>query len=142
MRARDDEGSVLLLVVGLTAVLLLLVGVVVDVSAVVLAKRGLSSAVDGAAVAAAQQPDVAAIRDGGLGERLTLDPAAVALVVATYQEEARRGQPGLVLAAHLEPPDTAVVDGARTVRLPFVGWLGVGRVVVRAQGRARSPVVP
>ena len=139
---RADDGSVLLLVVGLTAVLLIMVAVVVDVSAVVLAKRGLSSAVDGAAVAAAQQPDVAAIRAQGLGGQLSLDPAEVDDVVAVYQQDARDGQPGLVLLAHVEAPDTAVVDGRRTVRLPFVGWLGIGQVVLASQGRARSPVVP
>lgn len=139
---RGDDGSVLLLVVGLFVVLLLMVAVVVDVSAVVLAKRGLSSAVDGAAVAAAQQPDVAAIRESGLSGELALDSAAVDAVVATYQQDEQEGQPGLQLAAHVEATGTAVVNGRRTVRLPFSGWLGVGEVVLASQGRARSPVLP
>lgn len=139
---RDDDGSVLLLVIGLAVVLLVMVAVVVDVSAVVLAKRGLSNAVDGAAVAAAQQPDVAAIRESGLGGQLALDSAAVDAVVATYQQDEQDGQPGLELAVHVEAPATAVVVGRRTVRLPFSGWLGVGQVVLSSQGRARSPVLP
>ena len=56
--------------------------------------------------------------------------------------DAREGQPGLALAAYVEQPGTAVVDGRRVLRLPFGGWLGVGQVVVTAQGRARSPVLP
>lgn len=141
-RPRGDQGTVLLMMVGLAVVLLLMVAVVVDVSAVLLARRALSGAVDGAAVAAAQQPDIAVIRDGGLGERLPLDPAAVDDVVASYEQEAREGQPGLELLGHVERPETAVVDGRRTIRLPFAGWLGVGLVRVQAQGRARSPVLP
>lgn len=139
---RRDDGSVLLLVIGLSVVLLLMVAVVVDVSAVVLAKRGLSNAVDGAAIIAAQQPDAAAIREGGLGGQLALGSAAVDAVVATYQQDEQDGQPGLELAAHIEAPATAVVVGRRTVRLPFGGWLGAGQVVLSSQGRARSPVVP
>ena len=57
-RERDDEGTILFLTLGLSVVLLLLVAVVVDVSAVILAKRGVSSVADGAALAAAQQPDL------------------------------------------------------------------------------------
>lgn len=138
----DDEGSVLLLVVGLAVVLIVMVAVVVDVSSVVLAKRALSAAVDGAAVAAAQQPDVAAIRESGLQGQLMLDPAAVADVVSTYEQDEQEGQPGLVLTVRVEAPATAVVDGRRTVRLPFGGWLDVGEVMLESQGRARSPVLP
>ena len=140
-RMPDDEGSVLLLVVGLAVVLLLFVAVVVDVSAVLLAQRGLSSAVDGAAVVAAQQPDVTSVREGLAGQ-LVLDLAAVDDVVATYAADAQDSQPGLVLLAHVEAPGTAVVDGRRRVLLPLLGWLGVGDVVLTAQGRARSPVLP
>lgn len=138
---RGDDGSVLLLIIGCTAVLLLLVAVVIDVSVVVLAKRGVASAADGAAAAAAQRADVAAIRDNGLGERLALDEALVQQVVATYQQDATTGQPGLVLDASVQGGTTAVVVGGRTVTLPFVGWLGIGHVLVQAEGRARSPVV-
>lgn len=140
MRTRD-EGSVLVLVIGLSLVLFVLVAVVVDVSAVVLAKRGLDSAADGAAVAAAQQVDVAAAGDG-FGDRLPLDAALVAEAVATYEAEERAGEPGLRLAARLEGTDTAVVDATRTLRLPLTAFLGVGSTVVHAQSRARSPVGP
>ena len=137
---RGDDGSVLLLIIGFTAVLLLLVAVVIDVSVVVLAKRGVASAADGAAAAAAQQANAADIRERGLGQRLALDDLVVQQVVATYQQDARMGQPGLVLDASIEGGTTAVVVGGRTVALPFVGWLGIGHVLVRAEGRARSPV--
>ena len=48
-RPRDDDGTILVLLLGFVAVLLLRVAVVVNVSAVILAKRGVASATDGAA---------------------------------------------------------------------------------------------
>lgn len=145
-RTRDDEGTILFLTIGLSVVLLLLVAVVVDVSAVILAKRGVSSAADGAALAAAQRPDRAAIesREDALSHRLPLDGGLVDDVVATYQAAADSTLPGLRLYGRVEGAndDEAVVDAYRTVALPFVGWLGVGKVQVHAVARARSPVVP
>ena len=140
----DDDGTILLLTVGFSAVLLLLVAVVVDVSKVVLAKRALAAAADGAAVAAAQQADRASIRANGIGDRLPLDPAAVAEVVADYANGARPEQPGLELAGTVDPADagTVLVEARRTVTLPFVGWLGVADVRLEAVARAQSPVQP
>lgn len=141
---RDDEGTILLLTLGFVAVLLLLVAVVVDVSKVVLAKRALAASADGAAIAAAQQADTRSIVANGLGERVPLDPAGVADAVAQYQDEAQGEQPGLELAGDVDPddPGTAVVQARRTVALPFVGWLGVVDVDLRATARAQSPVLP
>ncbi len=147
-RCRDDQGTILLLTVGLSVVLILLVGVVVDVSVVVLAKRGVSNAADGAALAAAQQPDEAAINDPNrvnvLATRLPLDPMLVAQVVATYQSDAAASQPTLTLRPSVDGPGNseAVVEAQRRVRLPFVSWFGITDVLVRATGRARSPVAP
>jgi Flp pilus assembly protein TadG len=142
-RWTDDEGTVLLLTLGLSVVLLLLVAVVVDVSAVVLAKRGVASAADGAALAAAQRADRTAVEEsaGALDVRLPLDEAAVQDLVATYQDDAAGDQPGLTLQARVDGGE-AVVDGYRTITVPFGGWLGVGRVQVHAVARALSPVVP
>ena len=144
MRRRDDEGTILLLTIGLATVLLLLVAVVVDVSKVVLAKRALAAAADGAALAAAQQDDRARIVEQGLGDRVPLDPEQVAAVVADYADDERAEQPGLQLVGTVDPadPGTAVVRGQREVQLPFVGWLGVGAVTVTGTARAQSPVVP
>ena len=139
-----DRGSVMLLTIGLSAVLLLLVAVVVDVSAVVLSKRALVNAADGAAIAAAQQPDREAISrsETALDERLPLDVDLVDEVVATYASDAQSGQPGLVLQSSVDGGTVAVVDAYRTVRLPFSGWLGVLRVDLHAVGRAQSPTTP
>jgi Flp pilus assembly protein TadG len=144
MRERDDEGTILFLTLGLSVVLLLLVAVVVDVSAVILAKRGVSSAADGAALAAAQQPDRDVInnRDNALETHVPLDSGLVASVVATYEADAKTGIRGLRLVARVDGAnqDEAVVDAYQTITLPFGGWLGVGKVQVHAIARARSPV--
>jgi Flp pilus assembly protein TadG len=145
-RRRDDEGTILFLTLGLALVLMALTMVVVDVSVVVLAKRGVANAADGAALLAAQQPDHAVLNDpsrgNALATRLPLDRLQVARVVARYQGEARGSQPTLTLTSSVAGPGNteAVVQARRTVRLPFVSWFGVKSVVVQATGRARSPV--
>jgi Flp pilus assembly protein TadG len=141
---RDDEGTILLLTCGLAVVLMALVVVVIDVSVVVLAKRGVANAADGAALVAAQQPDQAVLNDPGrrdaLAELLPLDRVQVAAVTARYQRDAAASQPGLLLSADVVDGTEAVVRARRVVTLPFVSWFGVKTVVVEATGRASSPV--
>ena len=139
-RPEDEDGSVLVLVLGFTGILVLLVAVVVDVSSVVLAKRAAASAADGAAISAAQALDLEALYAHGLGEQVPLSPSDARSRVAAYEAQARTGQPGLSLGLRLEGR-TAVVTAARTVRLPF-RLPGVRPVQVRAVARARAPVQP
>ncbi|MCU1432474.1 MAG: Protein of unknown function rane [Actinotalea sp.] len=143
MTRHDDEGTVLVLLLGFTAVLLLMVAVVVNVSSVILAKRGLASAADGAAVAAAQELDLDAVYARGLGERIPLDPQRVGGRVEQYEREAEPGQPGLELRGDVSPDGTtAVVRAVRLVELPFGRILGFEPVRVQAEARARAPVAP
>lgn len=140
-RPRGDDGSVLMLVVGLFGVLVLLVGVVVDVSAVVLAKRSLASAADGAAVSGAQALDYTVFYAKGPGEGVPLSEVGVRDRVAVYADGAAAAQPGLVMRGTVDGGYVAVVAAERTVRLPFSGWLGVSDVEVQAIARARAPLV-
>ncbi len=137
---KRDEGSVLLLVLGFAGILLTLVAVVADVSAVVLAKRSVASAADGAAVSAAQALDLDAVYDGELGTQLPLRAVEARARVADHEGLVRAQQPGLRLVLRLEGR-TAVVTGSRTVRLPF-RLPGTGPVRVSAVARARAPVLP
>ena len=137
---KRDEGSVLLLVIGFAGILLVLVAVVADVSAVVLAKRSVASAADGAAVSAAQALDLDAVYDEGLGEQLPLSTGDARARVAAYEAQTRGQQPGLRLVLRIEGR-TAVVTGSRTVRLPF-RLPGTGPVRVSAVARSRAPVLP
>lgn len=141
-RPQGDDGTILLLVLGFAAILLVLVAIVADVSVVILARRGAASAADGAAIAAAQQLDQEAVYAGGLGEEIPLSPDDVQRVVGVYGAQAATAQQGLQLSASLDQPQTtATVVATRQVTLPFVGWLGVGHVTVTAVAHARAPLV-
>ena len=139
-RPRGDDGTVLLLVVGLTGVLLLAVALVVNVSAVILAKRALASAADGAAVSAAQALDETALYATGLAGGIPLDPGEAASRVAAYRADVAPTQPGLQLTVRIDGR-TAVVRATRTLTLPL-SLLSTGPVQVEAEARARAPLAP
>ena len=141
MRGRRDDGTVLVLVIGFAFILVVMVAVVVNVSAVVLAKRGVASAADGAAVSAAQSLDVEALYRDGLREQLPLNLAEARGRVATYNIQAEAQQPGLALVVRLDGR-TAVVTATRTVRLPFPVPGSTGSVLVESVARARAPAAP
>ena len=141
-RTRSDDGTILVLLLGFTAVLLLMVAVVVNVSSVILAKRGLVAAADGAAVAAAQELDLQQLYAGGLGEgRIPLSRAQVAQRVEQYERQS--AQSDVDLAGDVSADGTtAIVRGVRLVELPFGRLLGFTPVRVEAEARARAPLAP
>lgn len=141
MRGRDDSGSVLLLVIGFAGILLVLVAVVVDVSAVVLAKRAAASVADGAAISAAQSLDLETVYAVGLGDQLPLDVDLARTRVARYAAQVGVSQPGLQLAVEVQGR-TAVVTVTRRLRLPLRLPGFDGTVDVRAAARARAPTLP
>lgn len=130
-----------MLVLGLFAVLLVLVAVVVDVSVVVLSKRSLASAADGAAVSAAQALDEDVFYARGPGEGVPLSDSGVRDRVAAYAGAAARDQPGLQMTGQVEGGYTAVVTATRSVGLPFGGWVGLQAADLAAVARARAPLV-
>lgn len=132
MRKRDEEGTILLLTLGCLVIALMLVVVVVDASAVFLARRSLASEADGASIAAAQAVAKPVVYANGAGARLPL---------AEVQAEVARYAAGADLQASVEhgtDGDTVVVTGRRSVNLPFVSALGIGAVTVTATSRASS----
>lgn len=141
MSEHREDGTVLVLIIGFAFVLIVMVGVVVNVSAVVLAKRGVASAADGAAVSAAQSLDVEALYRDGLRDQVPLSLAEARGRVATYNTQAEAQQPGLALVVRLDGR-TAVVTASRTVRLPFPVPGSTGSVVVESVARARAPAAP
>lgn len=133
--ARDDQGSILLLTLGYLGVALMLVVVVVDASAVFLARRSLAADTDGASLAAAQSVSGPEVYARGAGRRLPL--AAVQAAVARYQGDGHSS--ALTSSLEHDPDgDVVVVTGHRQVRLPFAGALGIGPVTVSATSRASS----
>jgi Flp pilus assembly protein TadG len=138
-RLRGDDGTILVLTLGFAGILVVVVGLVVNVSAVVLAKRGVASAADGAAVSAAQALSLTAVYEDGLGSQIPLDQGAAAERVLAYQDAAQASQPGLRLRV-LVQGSTATVTGVREVTPPFP-LFGTGPRQVTAVARARAPVV-
>ena len=69
---RDEDGTILLLTLGCLVIALMLVVVVVDASAVFLARRSLASEADGASIAAAQAVSKPHVYAHGAGARLPL----------------------------------------------------------------------
>lgn len=139
-RPRGDDGTVLVLVLGLTGVLVIAVALVVNVSAVILAKRALASAADGAAISAAQALDEDAFYAAGLAGGIPLDPQEAASRVAAYRADVLASQPGLAMSVQVDGR-TAVVRATRTMTLPL-GILSTGPVTVEAVARARAPLAP
>jgi uncharacterized membrane protein len=138
-RPSGDDGTVLVLVMGLAVVLLALVAVVVDVSIVALSRRAVSSAADGAAVSGAPAVEGPAYAAGGAAQGVPLSAAQVTQRVAAYGRRAALGQPGLELVGTVQGGSTVVVTARRDLTLPFSGWFGISQVTVRAESRARAP---
>jgi uncharacterized membrane protein len=132
MRNRDEEGTILLLTLGCLVIALMLVVVVVDASAVFLARRSLASEADGASIAAAQAVSKPLVYTKGAGARLPL--AEVQAEVARYAADGDLS----ASVEHTADGDTVVVTGRRGVTLPFVGALGIGPVTVTATSQASS----
>nr|WP_322752007.1 MULTISPECIES: pilus assembly protein TadG-related protein [unclassified Frankia] len=130
----------LILTLGYVMIALMLALVVTDASAVYLAKRSVASAADGAALAAAQHVNDAAIYTA-TQDLQQLPLAEVAATVAGYQVDADPSG-HTVLTAQLLNPTTVRVTGSRTVVLPVVALLGIGPVTVTASADAQSLVRP
>ncbi len=145
-RARsDDERSITVLVLGYFLVCVLLVTVVVNVSKVLLVRRSLAGAADGAAVAASNGLDERQIYRGNLGEAVPLSDVAAGALVEDYADAAG-------LAAQFDrfqvvavdtDGEAATVTFAAVVPLPFVNLLSADYadgVPLTATASARSAV--
>jgi uncharacterized membrane protein len=131
-RPHGDDGTILLLTLGYVVVVLALVAVVVDVSAVYLARRALAADCDGAALAAAQSVDTDVLyRQGSPTAELPL--GRVQDTVAGYPV----GE-GVQLQAAVNNGSDVTVSGRRTVQLPLVRFLGLGSVNVVASATAHT----
>lgn len=73
----EDEGTITLLTLGFMALGLLLIVVVVDVSAVFVARKGLLADCDAVALKAAQSLDIDRLYGEGADKNLPLDPDVV-----------------------------------------------------------------
>jgi len=141
-----DDGQLLLLVLVYAVIAALLVTVVVDLSKVYLYRRALVAAADGAALSAANEPDLASVYRGG-NRLLPLSDAGAQAAVRQYEADGELDDrfEGFRI-------DEVVTDGTEVrvrfeavVHLPFATLL-VGRwrggYPVQATARAESPLGP
>jgi uncharacterized membrane protein len=146
LRPRNDDGTVLLLILGLVVVAALLVAVVTDVSALYLERRELIAAADGAALAGAQAIDRESVYRNGLPTSgpVPLDRDAAEQAVRDYLTEA-----GLLtgdLDVTISTSATTVSVALRTrARLPVSNTVTSGTsgtAAVSATATARTAVIP
>jgi len=127
-RRESDEGSVLLLILGLVVLLVLVVTVVVDVTALFLARRDVLAAADGAALAGAQAVDEARLYTEGLGDGpLPLEPARAEQAARAYLRDVGVGERLDWFEVDVEATTTTVtVRLVGVAPLPFVSRLTPG----------------
>lgn len=129
-RADSERGSVLILTIAMAGLLVAVVLVAVDVSALALQRREAESIADGAARSAAQALDLAGYYAGAGGRRLPLDEWA-----ARRRAEQYVGPPWRV--SHFEVTESVVsVTVSRDLDLALSQWVGRERVVVNGSAAA------
>lgn len=148
MRLRNDEGSILLLGLGLAVMVFSLVAVMADIAVLRLARHELNSQADAAALAGAQAIDIDALVDAGYLEQgpahlVPLNAQAAVAAVRTHLRSMNR--PEVSVLAIEANESTVSVRLAVAVRPPFIGvvrdMLGQdGVVVVRATAAAQTRV--
>jgi uncharacterized membrane protein len=141
-----DEGQLILLILAYAVIAALLVTVVVDVSKVFLYRRSLVAAADGAALSAANQPDLASVYNG-TGRTLPLSRAGTDAAVHQYAVDAELADrfEGFDVAGVETDGVTVTVTLRAAVPLPFVNLISshwTDGYPVRAIARARSPLTP
>src|SRR5690349_21769730 len=83
-RLREDDGQVMIVILGFAMIVFLLFAFVVSSSRVFLGQRDLAAAADSAAASAAQAVSESAVYGGGSGQDLPLDPIAAEQYVVDY----------------------------------------------------------
>ena len=146
VRHSEDDGQLILLVLAYAVIAALLVTVVVNVSKVYLNRRSLVAAADGAALSAANQPDLDAVYNGTDGT-LPLSPGGTDAAVRQYARDADLATrfEGFRIVDVTTDGVTVTVTLRADVGMPFLNVLSdrySGGYPVRATARARSPLTP
>jgi hypothetical protein len=142
---REDDGQLLILVLGYTVIAALLITVVVNLSKAYLYRRSLVAAADGAAIAAANVPDLPRVYAGGDGEVLPLAPTRA--IVEQYADDAQLGQRfnGFEVVDVSTDGRTVTVTMRAEVQMPFLNLISSrydNGYPVEATAIARSPFIP
>lgn len=144
-RCSGDDGQLLLLVLVYAVIAGVLVTIVVNLSTAYLHRRSLVAAVDGAALSAANQPDLARVYEGG-SVALPLSDEGTTDAVAQYVEDARLEErfDGFEVVDVGTDGRTVTVTFAATVRMPLLNTVAAtvtgGGYRFDATARATSPL--
>jgi uncharacterized membrane protein len=143
---RGDQGSVLVLGLGVVVLAMLAVGLAVDASRLFLARRAVAALADGAALRGAHDLDLAALYGSGAADVLPLSARRVEADVAAYvaAQAAANDLRAVRVVSVLVRDGTVEVTLAMTEQVPLLAtFLGRpdGELVTAAAG-ARSAVVP
>jgi uncharacterized membrane protein len=141
-RPQQDAGSITVLTIGLLTVLLALVAVVSDASAVFLARREVAAACDAAATAAAQAVDRSVVYGAGAGERLPLSFDDARTRVSAWLALQREAGLTATVTGLTDDATTAMVTCQRSEVPPLRSAVDLPSVLVTAHAQARSPIAP
>jgi Flp pilus assembly protein TadG len=133
-RRRDEQGQMTVLIIGFTAIILLMIVVVTDISKVFLVRRELDATADGAVLAAAN--GLAAIYAQPAADgNAELDPDQARRLTADYLDQVAASNKfdGLDWSADVDGT-TVTVRLTSTVDLPFEppGWPGSSDIASEA----------
>jgi uncharacterized membrane protein len=143
---RSDEGTVLLLILGLVVVAALFVAVVTDISALYLERRELIAAADGAALAGAQAVDEESVYLDGLPASgpVPLDQEAAEQAARDYLADSGLLTGKLEVSISTSATTVSVVLATR-LDLPVASTVTAGAsgsAAVSASATARTAVIP
>lgn len=136
--SRDDSGSVLPLVIGAVVIVLTLVTVVTDVSALWLQRRALQATVDGAALAGAQAVDLPSVYAGGAHGDLRLDPRGARTAVTRYVRAVPTTLRSLRVSSVTVTGTTVTVRATALASPPFLSLLTGRGITVVAEATAAN----
>ena len=126
MKRRDEQGQMTVLIIGFTAIILLMIVVVTDISKVFLVRRDLDATADGAVLAAANGLAAIYAQPAAAGNA-ELDPDQARRLTADYLDQVAASNrfDGLDWSADVDGT-TVTVRLTSSVDLPFEppGWPG------------------
>ena len=134
---KADEGSVLILGIGLLGVCVLALVVVTDAGSAFLQRRNLYSVADAAALAGAQTIDLPSYYEHGASQGTNLDGGAAVAKARGYlaQREVIAAHPGLTVDSVTTDGVNIQVDLSIPITVPFVNALHREPARVRATAR-------
>ncbi|MGX1160419.1 putative membrane protein [Pseudarthrobacter sp. SLBN-100] len=138
----DEDGQVMVMILGYVVLALLVTTVVIGISSVYLEHKRLLSLADGASLAAADSYTLGEVETQGGSPSAVLNPARVRNVAADFvsRSPASRRFDGLAVTGATGTPDgsTAVVVLTAAVHPPVANFLMPDGIRIEATSTARS----